>query len=86
MRPDFYQIALGVLAAGYDIWPCVISTTIKVYILMSFKHALKSVSVFTRASLEERLRLEENSEISNTADTAVGSKQLTFTLKKVNKL
>ncbi|KAJ0062800.1 hypothetical protein NL108_008072, partial [Boleophthalmus pectinirostris] len=35
-----------------------------------------------KASLEERLKLEENSGISNMADTAVGSKQLTFTLKK----
>lgn len=35
-----------------------------------------------KVSLEERLRLEENSGIGNMADTAVGSKQLTFTLKK----
>uniref|UniRef100_A0A8C6V0P4 Nucleolar protein 10 n=1 Tax=Neogobius melanostomus TaxID=47308 RepID=A0A8C6V0P4_9GOBI len=35
-----------------------------------------------KASLEERLKLEENSGISNMADTAVGSKQITFTLKK----
>ncbi|XP_047201735.1 nucleolar protein 10 [Girardinichthys multiradiatus] len=35
-----------------------------------------------KASLEERLKLEENSGISNTVDTAVGSKQLTFSLKK----
>uniref|UniRef100_A0A3Q2P773 Nucleolar protein 10 n=1 Tax=Fundulus heteroclitus TaxID=8078 RepID=A0A3Q2P773_FUNHE len=36
-----------------------------------------------KASLEERLKLEENSGTVNTVDTAVGSKQLTFTLKKV---
>uniref|UniRef100_A0A8D3AVJ3 Nucleolar protein 10 n=1 Tax=Scophthalmus maximus TaxID=52904 RepID=A0A8D3AVJ3_SCOMX len=35
-----------------------------------------------KASLEDRLKLEENSGTSNVADTAVGSKQLTFTLKK----
>uniref|UniRef100_A0A3Q3GIC0 Nucleolar protein 10 n=1 Tax=Labrus bergylta TaxID=56723 RepID=A0A3Q3GIC0_9LABR len=35
-----------------------------------------------KASLEDRLKLEENSGPSNMADTAVGSKQLTFTLKK----
>ncbi|KAM9842055.1 nucleolar protein 10 [Aulostomus maculatus] len=35
-----------------------------------------------KASLEERLKLEERSGTSNVADTAVGSKQLTFTLKK----
>ncbi|XP_072221453.1 nucleolar protein 10 isoform X2 [Leuresthes tenuis] len=35
-----------------------------------------------KASLEDRLKLEENSGISNMVDTAVGSKQLTFTLKK----
>uniref|UniRef100_A0AAX7T585 Nucleolar protein 10 n=1 Tax=Astatotilapia calliptera TaxID=8154 RepID=A0AAX7T585_ASTCA len=35
-----------------------------------------------KTSLEERLKLEEHSETSGTADTAVGSKQLTFTLKK----
>ncbi|KAF7657557.1 hypothetical protein LDENG_00025380 [Lucifuga dentata] len=35
-----------------------------------------------KASLEDRLKLEENSGISSMADTAVGSKQLTFTLKK----
>lgn len=43
----------------------------------------KCLFVF-RASLEERLKLEESSGISSTADTAVGSKQLTFTLKKVH--
>uniref|UniRef100_A0A673CJQ7 Nucleolar protein 10 n=1 Tax=Sphaeramia orbicularis TaxID=375764 RepID=A0A673CJQ7_9TELE len=37
-----------------------------------------------KASLEDRLKLEENSGTNNTADNAVGSKQLTFTLKKVN--
>ena len=37
----------------------------------------------SRASLEDRLRLEEHSGQSNMTDTAVGSKQLTFTLKKV---
>lgn len=37
----------------------------------------------SRASLEDRLKLEEHSGISNMANTAVGSKQLTFTLKKV---
>uniref|UniRef100_A0A4W5PL36 Nucleolar protein 10 n=1 Tax=Hucho hucho TaxID=62062 RepID=A0A4W5PL36_9TELE len=36
-----------------------------------------------KASLEERLKLEERSGTVNVADTAVGSKQLTFTLKKV---
>uniref|UniRef100_A0A3P8WHL2 Nucleolar protein 10 n=1 Tax=Cynoglossus semilaevis TaxID=244447 RepID=A0A3P8WHL2_CYNSE len=35
-----------------------------------------------KASLEDRLKLEENSETSNMANTAVGSKQLTFTLQK----
>lgn len=35
-----------------------------------------------KTSLEDRLKLEEHSEISNMADNAVGSKQLTFTLKK----
>jgi len=44
---------------------------------------LRIVSVSFRASLEDRLKLEENSGISNMVDTAVGSKQLTFTLKKV---
>uniref|UniRef100_A0A672HS61 Nucleolar protein 10 n=1 Tax=Salarias fasciatus TaxID=181472 RepID=A0A672HS61_SALFA len=34
------------------------------------------------ASLEDRLKVEERSGTSSTADTAVGSKQLTFTLKK----
>lgn len=38
----------------------------------------------SRASLEDRLKLEEHSGTSSMADTAVGSKQLTFTLKKVN--
>uniref|UniRef100_A0A8C4NT76 Nucleolar protein 10 n=1 Tax=Dicentrarchus labrax TaxID=13489 RepID=A0A8C4NT76_DICLA len=37
-----------------------------------------------KASLEDRLKLEEHCGTSNMADTAVGSKQLTFTLKKVN--
>lgn len=37
-----------------------------------------------RASLEDRLRLEEHSGTSNMADSAVGSKQLTFKLQKVN--
>lgn len=37
----------------------------------------------SRASLEDRLKLEEHSGTSNMDDTAVGSKQLTFTLKKV---
>uniref|UniRef100_A0A4W5PDC2 Nucleolar protein 10 n=1 Tax=Hucho hucho TaxID=62062 RepID=A0A4W5PDC2_9TELE len=36
-----------------------------------------------KASLEERLKLEERSGTVNVADTAVGSKQLTFTLKKM---
>uniref|UniRef100_A0AAQ5Y6T5 Nucleolar protein 10 n=1 Tax=Amphiprion ocellaris TaxID=80972 RepID=A0AAQ5Y6T5_AMPOC len=36
-----------------------------------------------KASLEDRLKMEEYSGVSNVADTAVGSKQLTFTLKKV---
>ncbi|TKS86176.1 Nucleolar protein 10 [Collichthys lucidus] len=35
-----------------------------------------------KASLEDRLKLEEHSGTSNMADTAVGSKQLTFSLKK----
>ncbi|XP_028294381.1 nucleolar protein 10 [Gouania willdenowi] len=35
-----------------------------------------------KASLEERLKLEERSDISSMADSAVGSKQITFTLKK----
>ncbi|XP_061699847.1 nucleolar protein 10 [Syngnathoides biaculeatus] len=35
-----------------------------------------------KASLEERLKLEEHSGTSNMTDTAVGSKQLTFRLKK----
>uniref|UniRef100_A0A4W6CA78 Nucleolar protein 10 n=1 Tax=Lates calcarifer TaxID=8187 RepID=A0A4W6CA78_LATCA len=35
-----------------------------------------------KASLEDRLKLEEQSGTSNVSDTAVGSKQLTFTLKK----
>ncbi|KAG7225154.1 hypothetical protein INR49_014785 [Caranx melampygus] len=35
-----------------------------------------------KASLEDRLKMEEHSGTSNMADTAVGSKQLTFTLKK----
>ncbi|XP_042357229.1 nucleolar protein 10 [Plectropomus leopardus] len=35
-----------------------------------------------KTSLEDRLKLEEHSGTSNMADTAVGSKQLTFTLKK----
>uniref|UniRef100_A0A4W5PUG7 Nucleolar protein 10 n=1 Tax=Hucho hucho TaxID=62062 RepID=A0A4W5PUG7_9TELE len=37
-----------------------------------------------KASLEERLKLEERSGTVNVADTAVGSKQLTYTLKKVS--
>lgn len=37
-----------------------------------------------RASLEDRLKLEEHSGTSNMADSAVGSKQLTFKLQKVN--
>uniref|UniRef100_A0A3P9A4E0 Nucleolar protein 10 n=1 Tax=Esox lucius TaxID=8010 RepID=A0A3P9A4E0_ESOLU len=37
-----------------------------------------------KASLEERLKLEERSGTVNVADTAVGSKQFTFTLKKVS--
>uniref|UniRef100_A0A8C8F5W8 Nucleolar protein 10 n=1 Tax=Oncorhynchus tshawytscha TaxID=74940 RepID=A0A8C8F5W8_ONCTS len=37
-----------------------------------------------KASLEERLKLEERSGTVNVADTAVGSKQLTFTLKKLS--
>uniref|UniRef100_A0AAQ4QS00 Nucleolar protein 10 n=1 Tax=Gasterosteus aculeatus aculeatus TaxID=481459 RepID=A0AAQ4QS00_GASAC len=36
-----------------------------------------------KTSLEDRLKSEEHSGTSNVADTAVGSKQLTFTLKKV---
>uniref|UniRef100_A0AAY4DMM3 Nucleolar protein 10 n=1 Tax=Denticeps clupeoides TaxID=299321 RepID=A0AAY4DMM3_9TELE len=39
-----------------------------------------------KASLEERLKLEERSGIMNLNDTAVGSKQLTFTLKKSDKI
>ncbi|XP_034015517.1 nucleolar protein 10 isoform X3 [Thalassophryne amazonica] len=35
-----------------------------------------------KASLEERLKLEENFRTSNVSDSTVGSKQLTFTLKK----
>ncbi|XP_040055471.1 nucleolar protein 10 [Gasterosteus aculeatus] len=35
-----------------------------------------------KTSLEDRLKSEEHSGTSNVADTAVGSKQLTFTLKK----
>ncbi|KAM6917509.1 nucleolar protein 10 isoform 1-T1 [Lycodopsis pacificus] len=35
-----------------------------------------------KASLEDRLKLEEHSGTSNMTETAVGSKQLTFTLKK----
>uniref|UniRef100_A0A3B4DPK1 Nucleolar protein 10 n=1 Tax=Pygocentrus nattereri TaxID=42514 RepID=A0A3B4DPK1_PYGNA len=38
-----------------------------------------------KTSLEERLKLEESSGMLNLADTAVGSKQLTFTLKKVSR-
>uniref|UniRef100_A0A671U8X3 Nucleolar protein 10 n=1 Tax=Sparus aurata TaxID=8175 RepID=A0A671U8X3_SPAAU len=38
-----------------------------------------------KASLEDRLKLEEHTGTSNMADTAVGSKQLTFTLKKGDK-
>ncbi|XP_012678932.2 nucleolar protein 10 [Clupea harengus] len=38
-----------------------------------------------KATLEERLRLDETSGRSNLADSAVGSKQLTFTLKKSDK-
>lgn len=38
-----------------------------------------------RASLEERLKLEEFSGTSSVADSAVGSKQLTFTLQKVKR-
>lgn len=37
-----------------------------------------------RTSLEERLKLEESSGMLSLADTAIGSKQLTFTLKKVS--
>uniref|UniRef100_A0A8D0CZK5 Nucleolar protein 10 n=1 Tax=Sander lucioperca TaxID=283035 RepID=A0A8D0CZK5_SANLU len=37
-----------------------------------------------KASLEDRLKLEEHSGTSHMVDTAVGSKQLSFTLKKVN--
>lgn len=37
-----------------------------------------------RASLGERLKQEENSGMSNMDDAAVGSKQVTFTLKQVN--
>lgn len=43
---------------------------------------VQCVCVSSRASLEDRLQLEEQQGIS-VADTAVGSKQLTFTLKKV---
>lgn len=39
---------------------------------------------YARASLEERLKQEESSGMLNIADTVVGSKQLTFTLKKVS--
>ncbi|XP_056282519.1 nucleolar protein 10 [Pseudoliparis swirei] len=35
-----------------------------------------------KASLEDRLKLEEHSGTSNVVDTAVGSKQLSFTLRK----
>ncbi|XP_063080309.1 nucleolar protein 10, partial [Engraulis encrasicolus] len=38
-----------------------------------------------KATLEERLRLDESAGMSNLADSAVGSKQLTFTLKKSEK-
>ncbi|KAG5266119.1 hypothetical protein AALO_G00249990 [Alosa alosa] len=38
-----------------------------------------------KATLEERLRLDESSGMSNLADSAVGSKQLTFTLQKSEK-
>uniref|UniRef100_A0A8B9JNM4 Nucleolar protein 10 n=1 Tax=Astyanax mexicanus TaxID=7994 RepID=A0A8B9JNM4_ASTMX len=37
-----------------------------------------------KTSLEERLRQEESSGMLNLTDTAVGSKQITFTLKKVS--
>uniref|UniRef100_A0A8B9JP59 Nucleolar protein 10 n=1 Tax=Astyanax mexicanus TaxID=7994 RepID=A0A8B9JP59_ASTMX len=39
-----------------------------------------------KTSLEERLRQEESSGMLNLTDTAVGSKQITFTLKKVKQL
>ena len=38
----------------------------------------------SRASLEDRLKLEESSGTVSMADTAVGSKQVKFTLKKVS--
>lgn len=34
--------------------------------------------------MEDRLKLEEHSGTSNVVDTAVGSKQLSFTLRKVS--
>lgn len=43
---------------------------------------MHNVFVSCRASLEDRLKLEEQDGLS-VADTAVGSKQITFTLKKV---
>uniref|UniRef100_A0A7N9AKC1 Nucleolar protein 10 n=1 Tax=Mastacembelus armatus TaxID=205130 RepID=A0A7N9AKC1_9TELE len=50
----------------------------------SFKDMVRKQKL-QKASLEDRLKLEELSEASNMADTAVGSKQLTFTLKKSEK-
>ncbi|KAM9708617.1 nucleolar protein 10 [Menidia menidia] len=48
----------------------------------SFSNVGGSKQKLQKASLEDRLKLEENSGVSSMADTAVGSKQLTFTLKK----
>lgn len=45
---------------------------------------LRNLCFSARASLEDRLKLEEHSGTGTMADTAVGSKQLTFSLKKVN--
>ncbi|XP_030632379.1 nucleolar protein 10 isoform X2 [Chanos chanos] len=50
----------------------------------SFKDVARKQKM-QKASLEERLKLEEQSGMLNLSDTAVGSKQLTFTLKKSEK-
>ncbi|KAM9316404.1 nucleolar protein 10 [Gastrophryne carolinensis] len=47
----------------------------------SFQDAAKKQKLM-RKTLEDRLKAEENNGTLNVADTAVGSKQLTFTLKK----
>ena len=42
------------------------------------------LSLSRRASLADRLKLEEHSGALSLADSTVGSKQVTFTLKKVS--